>query len=253
MLIDTHCHLEEKDYNDLDGLINNVFKNDVKVMIISGYDVKSSQNAIDLAHKYNNTYATVGFHPNDCGDLSDSDYEKLKEWLKDEKVVGIGEIGLDYHYDGTKKDKQQAVFKKQLEIATIYNKPVVIHNRDASSDIYEILKATKVRGIIHCFNEDIDMARKFIELGFLLGIGGIVTFKKNNLKQVVYELSLDNIVLETDSPYLTPEPFRGQKNNPSHLQLVAAAISKIKEVSYNEVAETTTLNAMRLFDFKPDL
>lgn len=253
MLIDTHCHLEEKDYSDLDELINNAFRSDVKIMIISGYDVKSSQNAINLAHKYNNIYATVGFHPNDCGDLSDDDYGKLEEWLKDEKVVGIGEIGLDYHYDEKEKDKQQFIFKQQLEIATIYNKPVVIHNRDASSDIYDILKETKVRGIIHCFNEDIDMAKKFIELGFLLGIGGIVTFKKNNLKQVVYELSLDNIVLETDSPYLTPEPLRGQKNNPSHLQLVAAAISKIKEVSYNEVAETTTMNAMQLFDFKPDL
>lgn len=253
MLIDAHCHLEEKDYSNLDEFINKVFESDVKAIIISGYDVNSSQNAINLAHKHHNIYATVGFHPNDCGELSDSDYEKLKEWLNDKKVVGIGEIGLDYHYDENDRDKQIGVFKRQLEIASIYNKPVVIHNRDASNDIYNILREVRVRGIIHCFNDDLEMANKFINLGFLLGIGGIVTFKKNNLKQVVHEIPLKNIVLETDSPYLTPEPFRGQKNNPVYLQLVAETISKIKEVSYDEVAGTTTANAMRLFDFKPDL
>jgi TatD DNase family protein len=253
MLIDTHCHLEKKEYENLDKSVQEILMSDVKAIVVSGYDVKSSIAAIELAHKHKNVYATVGFHPQDSGDIGEQDYTYFDQWLLDEKVVGVGEIGLDYHYDPIDKNKQKKMFKRQIEIAIKHNKPITVHNRDASKDIYDILKDYKVRGIIHCFNDTVDMAQKFINLGFSLGVGGIITFKKNNLKEVIKSISIEYIVLETDSPYLTPEPFRGRKNSPIHLPLIASAIADIKGLTYNEVASVTTANVKRLFDFKHDI
>jgi TatD DNase family protein len=249
MLIDTHCHLEKKEYEILDNLIDNILNSDVKIIVVSGYDVASSLEAIELAHRFHNIYATVGFHPHDCKDIKDDDYKLFNNWLIDDKVVGVGEIGLDYYYDVNDKDKQIEMFKKQIEIASRYNKPIVIHNRNASDDIYNILKCYKARGIIHCFNDDISMANKFISLGFLLGIGGIITFKKNTLKSVIGNIDIKAFVLETDSPYLTPEPFRGTKNSPLNLPLIAKCIADIKGYSYEEVGNITSKNASSLFDF----
>lgn len=253
MLVDTHCHLEFDEYVDLDHMIEEIIKSDVKILVVSGYDVKSSIAAIALAHKYKNIYATVGFHPHDSGSITEQDYARFDEWLLDDRVVGIGEIGLDYHYDEQEKDAQIAMFKRQIDIARIYDKPIVVHNRDASADIYNILRSYKVKGIIHCFNDNLDMARKFIDLGFLLGIGGIITFKNNNIKNVVGSIPMEYIVLETDSPYLTPEPLRGNKNSPLNLPLIAATVSNITGIEYNDVVSMTTANATRTFDFTNDL
>jgi TatD DNase family protein len=250
MLIDTHCHLDEKEYNDLDNLIVDIFKTDVKMMIVSGHDIESSNQAIELAHKYSNVYATVGFHPNDCKDIIKTDYNNFDEWLKDEKVIGIGEIGLDYHYGLDNKEEQIERFKKQIEIASKYNMPIVIHNREASEDIYNILKDSNVKGIIHCFSEDINMANKFITLGFALGIGGILTFKNSKLKSVIKDIDIHNIVLETDSPYLAPEPYRGTQNSPINLPIIANELAKVKEITYSEVAAVTTSNVLSIFDLK---
>lgn len=251
MLIDTHCHLEKKEYQNLNDLIQHIFNTDVKVLIVSGYDVETSKEAVALAHQYKNMYATVGFHPHECLNISDEDYTLFDEWLKDDKVVGVGEIGLDYYYDSDVKDRQIEMFNRQIDIAIKYDKPIVVHNRNASEDIYEILKDKKARGVIHCFNDSYEMAQKFINLGFLLGIGGIITFKKNNISDVIDKLNIKNIVLETDAPYLSPEPLRGRQNTPSNLPLIASAIAKIKGIDYDEVALVTSQNAMRLFDFYP--
>lgn len=252
MLIDTHCHLDNNEYKDLDNVISDILNSDVKKIIVSGYDVKSSNEAIALAHKHDNIYVTVGFHPECCMDINESDYLMFDEWLSDDKVVGIGEIGLDYHYCGD-KDKQIEIFKRQIEIAVKYNKPVVVHNREASDDVYNLLKDHKVKGVIHCFNDSLEVANKFVDLGFFLGIGGIITFKKNNLVDVLASIPLEYIVLETDSPYLSPEPFRGRINSPLNLPLIAEAVSKIKNISYDKVAKITTKNASDLFDLHSDL
>jgi TatD DNase family protein len=253
MLIDTHCHLERKEYKDLDTLLSGIFSTDVKIVIVSGYDVESSIQAVSLAHNYNNVYATVGFHPSDCKNLIESDYDYFNTWLKDEKVVGVGEIGLDYYYGEDNKDDQKQRFKRQIEIASKYKKPIIVHNRNASEDVYNILKNSNAKGIIHCFNDDINMANKLIDLGFFLSIGGILTFKNSNLKNVIKDINIHNIVLETDSPYLSPEPFRGMQNSPINVQIVANEIARIKGIEYSEVASITTSNAFRLFDLNPKI
>jgi TatD DNase family protein len=253
MLIDTHCHLDEDEYDDLEQIIEKILGSEVKVLIVSGCDIKSSNAAIELAHKYEGIYATVGFHPHNSTHLTEQDYKMFDKWLTDEKVIAVGEIGLDYYYDESEKDEQIEIFKRQIKIASAYNKPVIVHNRDASDDIYDILKNSGVKGIIHCFNDTIENANKFIELGFKLGIGGIITFKKNNLKQVVQNISLDHLVLETDSPFLTPEPFRGKQNSPLYLPLVANEMALVKGVTYNEVASATSNNVKQLFDFNCDI
>lgn len=253
MLIDTHCHLNEDDYDHLDELLIDIFNNDIKAVIVSGSDIKSSNEAVSLAHKYERVYATVGFHPHDCEMVNESSYTMFDQWLADNKVVGIGEIGLDYFYHIDDKDKQKEMFERQVDIAIQYNKPIVVHNREASEDVYNILKDKKVEGVIHCFNDDLIMAKKFMDLGFYLGIGGIITFKKNNLKNVIVNIPIEYIVLETDSPYLSPEPYRGRKNNPMNLALIAKSISEIKKITYKDVVLETTSNAKRLFDLKDNL
>lgn len=253
MLIDTHCHLEKKEYDDLDKTIEKIFESDTKFLIVSGYDLVSSEEAINLAHRYKNIYASVGFHPSECNIISNKDYNRLEELLNDSKVIAIGEIGLDYHYDTNNIDKQKELFERQLDIAEKFNKPVVIHNREASTDLLKILSHHKVRGVIHCFSENEYYANKFIELGFLLGIGGVITFKNSKLKDVIKSISIDKLVLETDSPYLSPEPFRGTKNDPSKLEYIARELAIVKEITYSEVANITSLNVTSLFDFNADL
>ena len=253
MLIDTHCHLGEEENDNFEKLMNNILISDLKYIVVSGYDLESSVKAVELAHKYDNVYATVGFHPHDSKNVNDSDYEMFDSWLLDNKVVGVGEIGLDYYYDTEIKSEQIKMFKRQIEIAIKYNKPIVVHNRDASNDIYNILRGYNAKGIIHCFNDDIEIARKFIDIGFLLGIGGIITFKNNKNSEIIKKLPLESIVLETDSPYLSPEPFRGKENTPLNLPIIASAISKIIGIEYNIVASSTTSNACRLFVFEAKL
>ena len=249
MYIDTHCHLSIEDYDDIDNVIEENKKALVDKIIVSGCSRDSINEVMMLKEKYDMVYVTIGYHPEyaDITTLDDIDY--LKSLLVGKKVVGIGEIGLDYHYGKENKEKQLWLFEEQLKIAESFSLPVVIHSRDATQDTINILKKYKVKGIIHCFSGSLETAKIYISMGFLLGIGGVVTFKNSKLKDVVREISLEKIVLETDSPYLTPVPYRGKVNSSKYLKYIALFISSLKNISVEEIAKITSKNASSLFDF----
>ena len=192
----------------------------------------------------------IGFHPTELQEYNDECIDWLEKHINDDKIVAIGEIGLDYHYDDTDKKMQQKVFRRQLEIAQEYNIPVIIHSRDAIQDTYNILKEYKVRGSIHAFSGSIEMANEFIKLGFYIGVGGVCTYKNaKNIVSVIEHIPIEYILLETDSPYLSPEPYRGKKNTPEYIPVIAKRIGNIKKMDSNEVSKVTTKNANSLFDF----
>ena len=246
-LVDTHCHLSLTD--DIDSILMDAERNNVKKIIISGCDKKSIRDGLEIIYRYSDVYMTVGFHPDEVDDLTDKDINDLEKIIKtNKKIVGIGEIGLDYYHNDMNKDTQKEYFIKQIELAEKLDLPVVIHSRDSIQDVYDILKEHKTRGVIHCFSGSLEMAELFIKLGFYLGIGGVLTFKNSKLKEVVNELSLDNFVLETDSPYLAPEPYRGHTNYPQNIKVIAQALRKIKEVSLEEVTNITTSNVNKIYN-----
>ncbi len=249
MYIDTHCHLSMEDYLDIDKVIEENKKASVDKIVVSGCSRESIEEVMDLKDKYDMVYVTIGYHPEYADTVTESDLDYLKSLLGEKKVVGIGEIGLDYHYTKENKDKQIWLFEEQLKIASAFNLPVVIHSRDATMDTINTLKKYKVKGIIHCFSGSLETANIYISMGFLLGIGGVVTFKNSKLKDVVKEVPLESIVLETDSPYLTPVPFRGKVNSSKYLEFIANFIADIKNISVEELAEITSKNASSLFDF----
>ena len=250
MFVDTHCHLSKEDYDNIYREIEEDKAAMVFKKIVSGCSKKTIEEALLLKDKYDIVYVTIGYHPEYASTVTIEDLDYLKSLLKEKKVVGIGEIGLDYHYGKENIDKQKWLFEKQLEIAEEFNLPVVIHSRDATKDTKDILKKYKVKGIIHCFSGSLEIANIYIKMGFLLGIGGVLTFKNSKLKEVVKEISLDSVVLETDSPYLTPVPFRGKQNSSKYLCYIAEFIADIKNIDIKEVAETTSKNAESLFDFE---
>jgi len=252
MLIDTHLHLSEEPYEEIDNIINQAKLNNVNTYILGGTSVIDNDLNIEISKHYQGMYLTLGYHPSEANDISLKDINLLKTQLKqNSKVVAIGEIGLDYHYDNIDKEKQKELFKMQLQIAQDYDLPVVIHMRDATSEVLEILKAYQVKGVFHCFSGSLETAKEIIKMGFYLGIGGVVTFSNSNLKKIVKELSLDHIVLETDSPYLSPS--RGKKNNPANIKIIAQYLADLKEISLEEVTAITTRNATSLFDLKNHL
>lgn len=249
MFVDTHMHIGDDFGIKPDEYVKNANSKDVKLLIASFCEKKDLDLSTFYVDKYSCLYAAVGYHPEVANDINDEDYIKLEKLIiSNKKIVAIGEIGLDYHWDKENKDKQRANFRKQLELAEKLNLPVVIHTRDAIEETYEILKDYKVRGVMHCFSGSKEMARKFISLGFFLGIGGVLTFKNSKLYQVVEDISLDNIVLETDSPYMAPEPVRGTTNESANIPYIAKRVAEIKNIPLEEVAEITTKNAISLFD-----
>ena len=220
MFIDTHCHIFSEYYDDIDKVISECRDNDIDKIIINGCNIKSNIEVMELANKYDIVYAAIGFHPTELDDFKEEYFRFLEENINNSKVVAIGEIGLDYHYDNTDKEKQIMVFRRQLDIANKYNKPIIVHSRDSIQDTYNILKQYKVKGSIHCFSGSVEMAREFIKLGYKLGIGGIITYKNaKTIKEVVRDIDLSYILLETDSPYLTPSPYRGESNSPKYIPL----------------------------------
>lgn len=249
MYIDTHCHLSIEDYNDIDKVIEENKDALVEKIVVSGCSRESIEEVMDLKDKYDMIYVTIGYHPEYADTITKSDLDYLKSLLGEKKIIGIGEIGLDYHYTKENKDKQIWLFEEQLKIADAFNLPVVIHSRDATMDTINILKKYKAKGIIHCFSGSLETANIYISMGFLLGIGGVVTFKNSKLKDVVKEVPLESIVLETDSPYLTPVPFRGKVNSSKYLEYIAMFIADIKNISVEELVEITNKNASSLFDF----
>lgn len=248
-MVDTHCHLYYEYYDDLDEIIDKIRKAGIKAVIVNGCDMKTNKEVVELVNKYDIVYGALGFHPTELEKFDDNDFNWLEEHINGNKIVAIGEIGLDYHYDNTDKDKQLYVFKKQLEIAKKYNKPVIVHSRDSIQDTYNILKESKCRGSIHCYSGSLEMSREFIKIGFYLGIGGIVTFNNaKNIIDVIKNIKLEYILMETDSPYLTPEPYRGLKNNPSYLSYILEKISDLKGIDKDVVNSTINDNVKQLFD-----
>ena len=248
MFIDTHTHLSLEDYDDIDLVIKENRDNNISKIIISGCTRDSIIESLKYIDKYDDVFATLGYHPSEVDDCNDDDLILLEEQLKHKKVVGVGEIGLDYHYGKEDRDKQIELFEKQLKIAEKNNLPVVIHSRDATEDTINILKKYNVRGVMHCFSGSLETAKIYTSMGFLLGIGGVVTFKNSNLFKVVEEVGIENIVLETDSPYLTPEPFRGKKNSSKYIPYIAKRIAEILNISVEEVGKITSNNAYSMFD-----
>lgn len=247
MLVDTHCHLSVDDYENLDEIISEMNG----IMIASGCDDKSNKEVLDLVSKYKNVYGVLGIHPESVNDYNAESLKFIEENINNPKIVGIGEIGLDYYWVNDNKDVQKELFIKQLNIAQKYNKPIVVHSRESIQDIYDILKDYKLKGSIHCFSSSLEMAVEFIKLGYKIGIGGVVTFKNSKkLQEIVKEVDIKNILLETDSPYLSPEPLRGKQNKPSNVSLVALKISELKDISKEEVINITMENSCQLFDFK---
>lgn len=246
MIIDTHCHVIDLEYDNIDEIINR-FKDNI--MIISGYDSISNRNVVDIVKKYKNVYGTLGFHPSEVDKFNDEEFNYIKNNINNSKIVGIGEIGLDYHYGLNNKEKQIKMFKSLLDLAQSENISVVIHTRDAAQDTMNILKNYKLKVDIHCFGYSLEIAKECIKRGYRLGIGGVLTFKNSKkLVEIVSNIPIENILLETDSPYLTPEPFRGKKNEPFYLSYVIDKISEIKKISIDEVKKITTKNAKEQFD-----
>lgn len=248
MLVDTHCHIFSNYYDNIDNVIERAKVNNVGMIIVNGYDMKSNREVLELVKKYDIVYGALGIQPEEIGDYTDDNLKFIEKHINDDKIIAVGEIGLDYHYD-IDRDIQKEMFKKQLNIAEKYNKPVIIHSRDCIQETYNILKMYHVRGIMHCYSGSVEMAREFNKIGFLIGVGGIVTFKNaRKLVDVIKEIDLEYIVLETDSPYLAPVPYRGKQNEPSYLNVISEKICEIKAMNNNDLEDVTTLNVMRLFD-----
>lgn len=246
-MIDTHVHLNDEIFKDnLEEIIKQANNNGINKMIVIGYDYKSSLRAIEIAEKYDNIYAIIGLHPSNVLEETDFNLLWLKKLINNKKVIGIGEIGIDLYWTKDTKDLQIEFFEKQLSIAFEHNLPISIHTRDAIELTYQILSKNKYKGIIHCFSGSLEMANKFIKLGYLLGIGGVVTFKNTNLKEVVKNIPIENIVSETDSPYLAPTPFRGKTNKPEYIKIIVEEIAKIKELSLEQVEKQINNNVYNL-------
>jgi len=248
MYIDTHCHLSIEDYDNIDDVIKENRNNNIDKIIISGCTKSSIIESLDLSSKYDDVYVTIGFHPSEADITTKDDLKFLEKSLSNKKVVGIGEIGLDYHYGKENVERQKQLFISQLDLAKKYNLPVVIHSRDATQDTIDILKSYDLRGDIHCFSGSLETAKIYISMGYYLGIGGVVTFKNSSLYKVIEKIGLSNIVLETDSPYLSPEPFRGTKNTSKNVPIIANRIAEILNIDVSEVSRITYSNAVKLFD-----
>ena len=247
MLVDSHCHLINEDC-DIDKVVNSAMDSGVKYLIVGGSERDDNKLNMDLINKYKNIYACVGFHPAMANSVTEKDFDDLEEYLKNNKVIAIGEIGLDYYYGKDDIEQQKELFVRQLDIAKKYSLPVVIHTRDAFLDTYNILKKYNFSGVIHCFSGSLEVAKQYMDLGYYLGIGGVVTFKNSNLKDIIKEIGLDRIVLETDSPYLSP--VRGQKNEPCNVKIVCDFLSDLLNISADEVAGLTTKNVEKVFNLE---
>ena len=249
MLIDSHCHVLSSEYDNVDGIIKDSINSGVEKIIVNGYDLKTSKEAVELANKYDHVYAAVGIGPSNVTDVNDETYDIISKLAKESKVVAIGEVGLDYYWTTENKEMQLKVFKTMLKIAKTNNLPVIVHCRKSFLDTYNLLKESDLTGIIHCYSGSVDMAKRFIKLGFLLGIGGVITFKNaKSLKDVVKAIDINNFSLETDSPYLSPEPYRGKPNTPKNVKLVATEIANIKQVNLDEVIRVTGRSVCSKFD-----
>ncbi|QWB99810.1 TatD family hydrolase [Mycoplasmatota bacterium] len=253
MLIDSHVHLnDEQLFTKIETLIEKAEKAGVVAYIVVGYDIESSKLAIELASMYDQIYALIGIHPSEASYIREEDLQWLERNLKHPKVKGIGEIGLDYHWDKSFMDKQKDLFIKQIKLANQYKMPISIHMRDATDDTYQILKEYKdkdLKGVMHCYSGSKEYMDKFIDLNMHISLAGPVTFKNANTpKEVAKHVPLDRLLVETDSPYLSPVPYRGKQNQPRNVEYIAKEIAKIKGISFDKLSDITYHNTVHLFD-----
>lgn len=251
MYFDSHTHYDDVQYDeDRYKLIEEMHQNGVDYIINSCDSMENAKKTIALAEKYDFIYANVGVHPAEVENMTEQDLETLAKYATNPKVVAIGEIGLDYHYeDNPSKEKQQYWFKRQLDLTADLDMPVVVHSRDAAQDTFDIIQASRVRkGLIHAFSGSKELAQEYIKMGFYISVGGVVTFKNaKKLVEVVENISIDKILVETDSPYLSPTPLRGTRNNSQNLQYIVEKIAQIKQIPSQIVAQKTKENALRVF------
>ena len=258
MIFDTHTHYDDEQFEeDRDALIHSLAESGVGAIANMGASMRGAKDSVALAKNYAFAYAAVGIHPDHAKDLNEEEFAVLKQLAAEEKVVAIGEIGLDYYWDSTEREDQKYWFKRQLELAQEMNLPVVIHSREAAADTLEIMKEAyeasgkTLTGVIHCFSYGVEMAQEYLKMGFYLGIGGVSTFKNGRkLKEVIEAAPLDKLVLETDCPYLAPVPFRGKRNSSDKLSYVVTAIAELKGVTEEEVERITWENACNLYRLK---
>ncbi|NLK12848.1 MAG: TatD family hydrolase [Candidatus Phytoplasma sp.] len=251
MIIDTHAHLNTKDFeNRIEEVIKNAFLLDVQKVIVIGMDEESNKQAIKLAEQYENIYATIGIHPSY---VDQENYESIEKYLTHPKVVAVGEIGIDLYWRQDNLDKQKLFLKKQIEIALKYDLPIVVHTRESFKETYEIISQYKgqIKGVFHCLTSTIEDMKQALKIGFYIGVGGVVTFPKaTNVHDIVKNLPLDKMLVETDSPYLAPVPYRGKKNEPAYTKYVVDKIAEIKQIDVETIKKETTLNALKLFNIK---
>ncbi|KOO42355.1 TatD family hydrolase [Priestia koreensis] len=252
MLFDTHVHLNAEQYDeDLQEVIDRALDAGVQNMVVVGFDEETINKAMELVERYDFLYASVGWHPVDAIDMTDEHLAWLEELAAHPKVVALGEMGLDYHWDKSPKDVQKEVFRKQIRLARKVKLPIIIHNRDATEDVVEILSEENVKevgGIMHCFTGSLEVAKQCMDMNMYISYGGPVTFKNaKKPKEVVVDIPLDRLLIETDCPYLTPHPHRGKRNEPGYVSLVAEQIAELRGISYEELAVKTTENAKKLF------
>lgn len=252
MIFDTHAHYDDESFDiDREELLESMKAGGIGRIVNISAGLKSAKASLLLAERYDFIYASVGVHPEEIGKLTEADIETLREISSNDKVVAVGEVGLDYHYDEPSKELQKKWFVRQLELARDVKLPVIVHSRDAANDTLQIMRenhAEDIGGVVHCFSYGWDMAKIYLDMGFYLGIGGVVTFKNGKkLKEVVEKMPLERIVLETDAPYLAPEPNRGTRNTSFNLHDVVDVVAEIKGISVDEVERVTWDNACRMY------
>lgn len=247
MFTDTHCHIYEE-YYDVDDIMKKINSSNVNRIINNACDFKTSLEVLDLSKRYSNMYCAIGLHPENDLDEIDNVMALIIKNKDNPNMVAIGEIGLDYYYNKDNKEEQIEVLCKQLELAEKLNLPVIIHSREATGNMLSILKKYDVKGVIHCFNGSVEVAKEYIKLGYKLGINGVITFKNCKLIEVIKTIGVDNVVFETDSPYLAPVPFRGEENNPTHVVDIVDFVSNNTGVSVEDLANISNKNIKDIFD-----
>ncbi len=251
MLIDTHAHIDMDNFQDrFEEVLKTAKDYGVEKIVIPGVEPSGFARILSLCEKYENIYGAVGIHPEDVNSYDENSENLIREYLKHEKIIAVGEIGLDYYWDKTQTEKQKEIFEKQILIAKEAKKPVLVHDREAHFDTFEILKKTQaaeVGVVMHCFSGSVEFAKQCIKEGFYIALGGVTTFKNaKKTKEVAKEIPLDRLLLETDSPYMTPVPYRGKENQPAYVKFVAQEIAKLREITFEEVVSATTDNAKKL-------
>lgn len=250
MFIDVHAHLCDDKFNNVKEIVENAEKENVKKIISASYNFASCEKNLEIAKSFDNVFITVGIHPENVEKITENYLEKLENFAQNEKVVAIGEIGLDYHWRDDNKDLQKRIFVEQIELANKLDLPIVVHCRDAIGDTLQILKeyTPKCESLMHCYSGSIESAKEFVKLGFSFSFGGVVTFKNaKNVQEVLKNIPIERIMLETDCPYMSPEPFRGKINEPKNISIIAEKIAELKNLKISEIEEKTTKNSEKMF------